>query len=111
MTFDATEPYGSVDQWVNVWTHRYTITLNNATHTFTGTGAPQFGPGTVTEGTGETITGTLGDDSISYVATRTYDGRTWTLTNAPFNTVVLAVTSPPVWWDIDMKITEPVLVS
>jgi hypothetical protein len=110
MTFDVTEPYGAVDQWENVWTHRYTITLDNQTHTFTGTGVPQFGPGGVTEGTGETITGSLGDHSISYVATRTYDGRTWTLTNAPYNTEVLAVTNPPVSWDIDVKITEPVLV-
>jgi hypothetical protein len=111
-TFTVTEPAGAVDQWTSVWTHSYTVTVNPCDNTFTGAAPAQTGPGGITEGTGETITGSFsGYGTITFTATRTYDGRTWTLTNVPFDTEVIAVTVPAVAWDIDMKVSEPVFTT
>ena len=109
-TFQVTEPAGAVNQWDTVWTHSYTITINPCDNSFTGTAPAQVQTGGATEGTGETITGTLGANSISYTATRIYDGRTWTLTSALYEPFVnIAVTTPAVSWDILMKVTRPVI--
>lgn len=112
-TFTVTEPYGAVDQWANVWTHSYSVTVNPCDNTFTGTGTAQTGPGGVTEGTGETIHGSFSAyGTVSFEAIRS-DGRTWTVTNAPMDgtTQVLAVTTPAVAWDIDMKVGAPVFTN
>ena len=37
-TFTATQPYGMIDQWDNLWTHKYTVTINPETDTFAGVG-------------------------------------------------------------------------
>ncbi len=109
-TFQVTEPADTQNQWTTVWTHSYTVTLNPCDNTFTGTAPAQTKTGGGTEGTGETITGTLGTNSISYTATRTYDGRTWTLTNALYDPFVnIAVTDPPVDWPILMKVSRPLI--
>ena len=116
-TFTVTEPAGAYDQWTNVWTHTYTVTLDNPcglfprVGAFTGSAPAQVGPGGVTEGNGEAIVGTFNNDgTISFTATRAYDGRTWTLTNAPMDetTVTVAVTVPSVAPnEIDMKVGLP----
>ena len=88
--FNATEPAGAYDQWDNVWSHHYTVTVN-PDGTFTGTGAVSGNDGTnILENVPETVlSGTFTDsaddadtlsDHVTYTASR--GGVTYTLTNS-----------------------------
>jgi hypothetical protein len=110
-TFTVTQPAGQVGQWDNVWTHNYTVTVN-PDGTFTGTGhmfgQDQNGPYEADE----TISGTLANDMVTLTATRTTDGLTYTLVNAPFgDTVTIATLNVVVPWLIEMKVTNPVITT
>jgi hypothetical protein len=106
-TFTVTQPAGQVGQWNNVWTHNYTVTYNPSDGTFTGpghvSGQDQNGPFQ----SDETINGSYANGKISFTATRTVDGVSWTLAGAPTDgkTVTLASTDPAVSWPIEAKVT------
>ena len=88
--FDATEPAGAYDQWGNVWSHHYTVTVN-PDGTFTGTGTVTGDDGTnVLDHVAETVLsgkftdlpddGTTLSDHVTYTGSR--GGVTYTLTNS-----------------------------
>jgi len=88
-TFNAIEPAGAYDQWDNVWTHDYTVTVNTD-GTFTGTGVVNGDDGTnklVNEP--ETVFGQFTDseddaddvsDHVTFTGTR--NSVSYTLTNS-----------------------------
>jgi hypothetical protein len=106
-TFTVTQPYGAVGQWLNLWTHDYTVTVNPCDGSFAGAGVQGNNVGDPETYT-ETITGTFGPASVSFTAVRS-DGVFWTLTDAPFGgAVTLATVTPAVTWPVEMKVTAPV---
>ena len=112
-TFTATQPYGAVDQWDNLWTHNYTVTVN-PDRSFSGDGAVS-GPGGV-DAFPEKITGTFNSDgTISYVATRTVntDVSYYTMTNGVTDGVTEnhPLSTPGASWELDMKVTPPVFTA
>jgi hypothetical protein len=113
MTFTAVQPEGAVGQWNDVWTHTYNVTLNPCDNSFSGTGSPQVGTTSGPYGTGETITGHLNGDSVSFTATRLVDGVAYSLANAPLdgNTVTLATSNPVVAWPLEFKVSKSNVVS
>ena len=110
-TFRVTQPAGAVNQWDNLWTHDYTVTVNQD-GTFTGkgtvSGADQSGSFSDTE----TISGTLATDSISLKATRDSDGLEYRLDNAKFgDAITIATLNVSVPWVIEMKVSTPVITT
>lgn len=121
MTFTALVPEGAANQWVNVWTHTYSINYDAVTHAFSGTG---------------TTVGTLGGPTNTEAITGLYDGPTITFDahyltgpysldgvsdpqfdykwhySGPFDTVGWATSnlqwSPGVFQTLEVKVTEPV---
>ena len=111
-TFTATQPYGMIDQWDNLWTHNYTVTINPETGTFAGVGEVS-GPGGV-DAFPEEVTGTINTDgTVSYTATRTVnlDVTSYTMTNGVTDGITEnhPTTNPTVSWEIDMKLSTPVI--
>jgi hypothetical protein len=111
-TFTATQPYGAVNQWDNLWTHNYTVTVNPETKTFAGVGDVS-GPGGV-DAFPEDVTGTINTDgTISYTATRTVnlDVKSYSLVNAVTDgaTINNPTTNPATDWTIQMKVSKPVI--
>ena len=112
MTLTAVQPEYTLGQWTTVWTHTYTdVVLNPCDGSFSGEGTlagTLFGP----YPGAETITGHLDGDTVSFTATRSYDGVEYSLTDAPLDgtTVTLATSIPAVPWDLEFKVsaTDPV---
>jgi hypothetical protein len=123
-TFTATQPAGAYDQWGNLWTHNYTVTVKTD-GSFAGTGTQSGNDGQVTmNNVPETITGKFLDidnngtsDQVTYAVTRN-DGATWTLTNAPTDgttitdAVILDSNNQPVATPdaVEFKVTQPALL-
>ncbi len=105
MTITAVQPEGAVNQFGNVWTHTYNVTLNPCDGSFEGVGSLK---GTVNgpyDGS-ETITGHLVGDMVSFTATRSPDGVVYSLDNAPLDnsTVTMATSIPTVSWPLEFKV-------
>jgi hypothetical protein len=104
-TFTVNQPRGSVGQFNDVWKHDFKVTVN-ADDTFTGTG-------TVTDGVGgavawtESITGKFGVNTITF-NTVPNEGATFSVTDAQYNTPVLAQST---WTQniIEFIISTPVI--
>ncbi len=107
-TFTATQPAGQVGQWASIWTHDFDVAINPCDGTFSGT-AKQYYPGGAFYAD-ETVTGTLGTNSISLTVVRATDPVTWSLTNALYTPFVnLATTVPAVDFPVEFKVTRPVI--
>lgn len=123
-TFTAIQPANEYHQWLNLWTHDFTVTVN-PDGSFAGTGV-QNGHDVQTTLTNEpvTITGTFTDgpdadtvaDHVSYTETRPMDNATFTLTDAPLDgtsitNAVIRVNGTVVQTPdaVEFKVSEPVL--
>jgi hypothetical protein len=108
-TFTVTQPYGQVGQWQNLWTHNLTVTVNPCNGTFSGTGLQYDNNHNLSYH--EDVTGSFNSDgTVNLTATRD-DGVVWSLASAPTDnsSVTLATTSPVVPWNVEMKVSQPVL--
>jgi len=114
MTITAVQPEGAVGQFQNVWTHTYSVELNPCDGSFSGVGTLT---GTINGAFGgnETITGHLDGNTVSFTATRSFDGVEYSLSNAPLDgsTVTLATSNPVVSWPLEFKVgaTTPIASS
>jgi len=125
-TFTVTEPANAEHQFTNVWTHTYTVNVNDD-NTFAGIGeiTGSDSKGTYDEqvphtGADEEITGKFGDaagTTVSYVSTRP-DGLAYIVNNAPTNgslfldtTFTLNGAPYTSQWSYEMKVSAPVITS
>jgi hypothetical protein len=119
VTFTVTEPAGAEHQFDNVWTHTYTVTVQPDGKFYgTGeiTGSDQNGTYdqqvAAHTGADESITGSFGVNTVSYVSTRS-DGLTYTLTDARTDgsLITTAALNTPSPYSLEMKITAPLFTA
>ena len=103
-TFTVNQPKDSIGQFSNVWKHDFKVTVNPCDSTFTGTGNVTDNQGDSVVWT-ESITGSFGDSTVSF-ATVPNAGATFKVTDAPYNTSVIAEST---WTNniIEMKASAP----
>lgn len=104
-TFTVLQPKDTVGQFTDVWTHKYDVTINPCDGTFTGTGNVTANNDSSIAWT-EKITGSFGDGTVSF-ATVPNAGATFKVTNAPYDTSVIAEST---WTQniVEMKASAPV---
>lgn len=105
-TFTVLQPRNVVGQYGDVWKHDFTITINPCTNTFEGTGKVTANGQGDTAWT-ENITGSFGANSVSF-ATVPNAGATFRVTDAPYNTSVVAGTT---WTQniVEMMASKPIV--
>jgi hypothetical protein len=115
-TFTMIQPANAYEQWSNVWTHDFTVTVN-ADNTFNGTGVQNGTDANYPSGytANWTITGTFNaDKTVSFTATRPVDGLKLTLTNAVMDNSTIAIAThnvPSVTLPIEEKLSAPTFES
>jgi hypothetical protein len=107
LTITATQPYGQVGQFGNVWTHVFNVTFDNCatTGSFSGTGIQYDNVGA--KSYTETVTGTLAGGKVTLNVSRN-DGETWALTNAPLDGTTVSYATDPnpvVTWPLEFKVS------
>ena len=107
MTITAVQPEGAINQFGNVWTHTYNVTLNPCDGSFSGTGSFKGTIGGVQNDV-ETISGHIVGNTVSFTASRDSDGLEYSLANAPLdnNTVTHATSTPVAPWALQFKVSK-----
>ncbi len=104
-TFTVLQPKDTVGQFGNVWRHEFSVTVNPCDGTFSGT-APTYANDAAIPTWTENVTGSFGNDSVSFLTDPIDGGATFQVTGAPYDKSVLAVTT----WTaniVEMKASKP----
>jgi hypothetical protein len=104
-TFTVNQPKDSTGQFDNVWRHEFNVTVNPCDGTFEGE-APTYDNGASTPTWTETVTGSFGKGTVSFATKPIGGGATFKVTDAPYNTKVIAEST---WTQniIEMKVSTP----
>jgi hypothetical protein len=104
-TFTVNQPKDATGQFSNVWRHEFKVTVNPCDGTFEGT-APTYDNGASSPTWTENVTGSFGNGTVSFVTDPIGGGATFKVTDAPFNTTVIAEST---WAQniIEMKSSAP----
>jgi hypothetical protein len=91
-TFTVNQPKDIVGQFGNVWRHEFKVAVNPCDNTFSGT-APTYDNGASSPTWTENVTGSFGDNTVSFDTDPIGGGSTFKVTNAPYGTEVPVVTN------------------
>ena len=83
------QPKDATGQFNNVWRHEFKVTVNPCDGTFWGI-APTYDNGASSPTWTETVTGKFGNGTVSFDTVPVGGGATFKVTDAPYNTSVIA---------------------